>query len=111
MPRQVHGLSAYEFARHYRLKQASHPATAKGHRAHVAKPDAYHAQLTTQGAEKVARGSKPKLVAGLDYQIREDGCEDWIPLGHGEFAQPYRHDWVIMPRSRPNALIFLEALF
>ena len=102
LPRQVHGLSAYEFTRHYRLKQASHPLTAKGLRAHAAKPEAYHAHLTTEGAEKVGRDSKPKLVAGLDYQIREGGGTDWIPLGQGEFAQPYRHDWVIMPRPRPH---------
>ena len=32
---QVHGLSFYEFARHYQMKQAWHPLTAQAHEAHA----------------------------------------------------------------------------
>ena len=62
--------------------------------------DLYHAALTDSGIAKVTNGIK-QLNPNADYQIREDGDAGWIPLGRGEHAQPYRHDWIVVPRKRP----------
>ena len=42
------------------------------------------------------------MIAGQDYVIREEGGEGWFPLGQGKLMKPYRHDWVINTRQRPN---------
>ena len=99
----MHALSAYEFARHYRFKQATHPQTEQAHHNHINKPELYHAKLTEQGAKKVeAAGRSPSLIAGEDYQIRDAAGEEWLCLGQGEHVNPaYRHDWMIVPRKRP----------
>ena len=102
---QVHTLSAYEFARHYHFKIARHPQTMARHQAQVDQPELYHATLTDAGLEKIqGRGKSPKLVANKDYQIREPTAEEgWLPLGTGQHVDPaYRHDWIIVPRKRPN---------
>ena len=100
---QVHALSAYEFARHYRFKLAAHPQTEQQHRKHINKPELYHAKLTEHGVKKVAAaGRRPALIAGEDYQISEAVGAEWHCLGQGEHVDPaYRHDWVIVPRKRP----------
>jgi hypothetical protein len=100
---QVHALSAYEFARHYRFKLATHPQSEQAHRNHINKPELYHAKLTEHGVKKVAAaGRRPALIAGEDYQISEAVGAEWHCLGQGEHVDPaYRHDWVIVPRKRP----------
>ena len=97
---QVHMLSAYEFWRHYRLKQAKHPYTSNLQKHHL-DPDKYHAELTEEGLEKVQRGSRA-LAAGVDYVIREEGGSHWAPLGAGRSAKAYRHDWVVAKKKRPS---------
>lgn len=109
LPCQVHGLSFYEFARHYCMKQCRHPLTAQKHEEHALNPDLYEAKLTESGIQKVSSGHTPKLVAGLDYGIKEEGGEDWLPLGKGIHAQPYRHDWVIARRRRPYVPVIYGA--
>ena len=101
---QVHALSAYEFARHYRFKLATHPQSEQAHRNHINKPELYHAKLTEHGVKKVAAAGRcPPLIAGEDYQIREVVGAEWHCLGQGEHVDPaYRHDWVIVPRKRPD---------
>jgi hypothetical protein len=49
LPCQVHGLSFFEFARHFQMKQAWHPLTAHAHEAHMLKPELYEAKLTDAG--------------------------------------------------------------
>ena len=101
---QVHRLSAYEFARHYHFKTASHPQSEQAHAKHLKNPGLYHAQLTEEGLQKVAtHGRGTELVPGNDYRIRAEGGEDWVCLGEGEHVNPaYRHDWVVLLRRRPN---------
>ena len=107
-PWQVHMLSVFEFARHYHMKQAKHPITEGGYKAHQENEEKYHAALTDNGIKKVSQGIK-NLSANLDYQIREEGGADWLPLGRGEFAQPYRHDWVMVARCRPHVPVLYGA--
>ena len=96
---RVHQLSAFEFARHYHYQQASQPWTlAQEER----EPDKYQVRFTEAGKAKLARGAaRSKLAPAIDYHIKEQGGVGWLPLGHGERAQPYRHDWVIVVRKRP----------
>eukprot|EP00971_Amphidinium_carterae_P129434 2563678-Amphidinium_carterae.2 len=101
---RVFRLSAYEFARHYHFKLASYPQ-------HVAEAykDTYHAELTSAGKQKVRHKMKHDLQPALDYHIKEEGGVDWGPLGHGDLAQPYRHDWIIVPRKRPHVPVIYGA--
>lgn len=54
--------------------------------------------------QKLARkdNKNKKLLPSLDYQIREEGGPDWIPLGYGQHGQTYRHQWVMKLRMRPD---------
>ena len=106
--KEVHGLSAYELARHYSLQQARHPLTAAAHAKHLADPRRYHAEITEAGQGKLKHYAV-ELTASADYKIREAGGGDWLPLGDGEHAGPYRHDWVLMLRGRPYAPVVYGA--
>ena len=52
----VHALSAYEFSRHYYVKQAKHPYTSNL-QMHHGDPDHYQAELTESGFEKLQSGN------------------------------------------------------
>ena len=108
LPCQAHMLSAFEFARHYHIKQAKHPITEGGHAAQQVDNEAYHAALTDNGIDKITKGIK-NLAPNLDYQIREEGGVDWLPLGCGEYGQQYRHDWVMVARKRPYVPVLYGA--
>lgn len=78
-------LSAFEFSRHYDMQQAKHPISERGHNIHQEDQEAFHAFLTDSGINKVSKGIK-NLAPNLDYQIREEGGGDWLPLGRGPQA-------------------------
>ena len=101
-------LSAFEFSRHYHMQKARHPLSERGHNIHQEDEEAFHAALTDSGINKVSKGIK-NLAPNLDYQIREGGGADWLPLGRGEFTQPYRHDWVMVVRKRPEVPVLYGA--
>ena len=105
---EVHGLSAYEFARHFQMKQAKYPFSLKKH---SQCPEKYHAELTGKGIEKLEENATAgkKLLAGTDYVIKEAGGEDWLPLGDGKLVQAYRHDWIITRRLRPHVPVIFGA--
>ena len=94
---QVYELCAFEFARHFRFQQAKRPFTLAPMTGELS---GYHAALTDAGAAKLDRSARANLQPGVDYKIREEGGEDWLPLGRGALAQKFRHDWVLAPRSR-----------
>ena len=99
---QLHGLSAYEFAMHFHIKQARHPYSVKKQ---CTNPDNYEAKLTEEGLQK----KSSKLVPGTDYTIREEGGPDWWPLGDGLPVKPFRHDWIIKLRRRPHVPVIFGA--
>ena len=104
---RVHQLSMYEFKRYYDHQVALHPWSVEQQQS---RPEAFHARLTEAGCAAVLSGvSKSKLLPGDDYQIREEGDVSWIPLGTGARAQPYRHDWVTVPRNRPHVPVLYGA--
>ncbi|CAJ1389861.1 unnamed protein product, partial [Effrenium voratum] len=41
----------------------------------------FHASLTRAGAAKLGANPKAVLLPGADYEIHEEGGEDWLPLG------------------------------
>ena len=90
------------------MQQAKHPISERGHNTHQEDEEAFHAALTDSGINKVSKGIK-NLAPNLDYQIREGGGADWLPLGNGEFTQPYRHDWVMVVRKRPEVPVLYGA--
>ena len=128
-PRVQH-LSAYEFVRYYHEKESRYPWNLKKHQQQLRQDAAaaaaqgsasapstqtpsqnFHARLTDSGREKLEnRVSRTRLQPGEDYQIREDGGEDWMPLGTGSLVQTYRHDWIIAPRKRPHVPVLFGAL-
>ncbi|CAJ1431386.1 unnamed protein product, partial [Effrenium voratum] len=104
---QVYELCAFEFARHFRFQQAKRPFTLAPMTGELS---GYHAALTDAGAAKLDRSARANLQPGVDYKIREEGGEDWLPLGRGALAQKFRHDWVLAPRSRPHVPVVQGAL-
>ncbi|CAJ1385553.1 unnamed protein product, partial [Effrenium voratum] len=105
---RVYELCAFEFARHFRFQPAKRPFTL----APMDELDGgvYHAALTDAGAAKLGRSARANLQPGVDYEILEEGGEDWLPLGHGALAQKFRHDWVLAPRNRPHVPVVQGAL-
>ena len=95
----VHALSAYELAQHFYLKQARHPLNQKLQARH-SDPDKFHAALTEEGLQKLGRGIK-SLQPLVDYKIKEEGGASWRPLGRGQHAAGYRHDWVLERKRCP----------
>ena len=53
--------------------------------------------------------ARDKILPGVDYQIQECGGAEWIVLGTGERAHPYRHDWALVPRNRPHVPVLFGA--
>jgi len=102
---ELHRLSAYEFARHFHIKQARHPYSFKTQQE---KPDNYEAELTEEGLQKLEKKIK-KLVPGKDYTIREEGGIDWWAFGDGMQARAYRHDWIVKLRRRPHIPVIFGA--
>lgn len=83
----IYKLSPYEFHRHFFFKMASRPWTIKEHHAQQRNPDKYHTQMTQSGIAKLANYNTNNMIAGQDYQIREEGGPDWTPLGNSEAAK------------------------
>ena len=102
---EVHKLSAYEFARHFHIKQARHPLSLKRHNED---PGSFEAELTDEGLKKV-EGQVNNLKAGKDYAIREEGGDDWLPLSKSKRMEDYRHDWAIYIRERPHVPVLYGA--
>ena len=114
---RVRPLSAFEFVRYYHTRPVRYPwkpekqeqavaALARG-QTHIS----YHALLTESGMTWLQKQlGRSKLKGGVDYLIREEGGEDWMPLGNGSLAQKHRHDWVIIPRKRPHVPVLYGAL-
>ena len=106
---QIHQLSLYEFTRRYTIDIARHPYSAEKEEE---SPHSWHARLTQIGRDLLDRNcfaNRPKLRPGIHYQIKEEGGQEWLPLGHGERAQSYRHDWIVVPRKRPHNPILYGA--
>eukprot|EP00435_Cladocopium_sp_Y103_P018792 s5092_g4.t1 len=59
------------------------------------------AKLTDHGIKQVNQNIF-KLKLGADYAIREEGGDDWWPLGEGAKVKPLRHDWIVKLRRRPH---------
>ncbi|CAJ1374097.1 unnamed protein product [Effrenium voratum] len=97
----VRDLSAYEWVRYWRVELARYRAPAEG----VAKGQTVlHADLTASGHAK-----SEGLEAGVDYRVREGGGEDWVPFPDLPETERFRHQWVMVRRTRPVVPVFSGA--
>ena len=97
----VRDLSAYEWVRYWRVELARYRAPAEG----VAKGQTVlHADLTASG-----RAKSEGLEAGVDYRVREGGGEDWVPFPDLPETERFRHQWVMVRRTRPVVPVFSGA--
>ena len=60
-----------------------------------------HADLTASG-----RAKSEGLEAGVDYRVREGGGEDWVPFPDLPETERFRHQWVMVRRTRPVVPVF-----
>ncbi|CAJ1461451.1 unnamed protein product, partial [Effrenium voratum] len=84
---EVRDLCAFEFARHFLFKLAKRPFALE--QLSERRDEGFHASLTRAGAAKLGANPKAVLLTGADYEIHEEGGEDWLPLGHGALAQQF----------------------
>ncbi|CAJ1444255.1 unnamed protein product, partial [Effrenium voratum] len=82
---EVRELCAFEFARHFLFKLAKRPFALE--QLSERRDEGFHASLTRAGAAKLGGNPEAVLLPGADYEIHEEGGEDWLPLGHGALAQ------------------------
>ena len=57
----------------------------------------------------MSSSARGKILPCVDYQFQERAGAEWIVLGTGERAQPYRHDWALVPRDRPHVPVLVGA--
>jgi hypothetical protein len=82
-------LSPYEFVCYWQVRLARYPGSVDEN-----DNDAYHAKLTPKGAAKLKQRDA-ELTPGIDYQVKERGGTNWLPLPDGDEAvNEYRHTWV-----------------
>ncbi|CAJ1375402.1 unnamed protein product [Effrenium voratum] len=90
-----------EWVRYWRVELARYRAPAEG----VAKGQTVlHADLTASG-----RAKSEGLEAGVDYRVREGGGEDWVPFPDLPETERFRHQWVMVRRTRPVVPVFSGA--
>ncbi|CAJ1379302.1 unnamed protein product [Effrenium voratum] len=78
---EVRELCAFEFARHFLFKLAKRPFALE--QLSERRDEGFHASLTRAGAAKLGGNPEAVLLPGADYEIHEEGGEDWLPLGGG----------------------------
>ncbi|CAE7251314.1 pfh1 [Symbiodinium natans] len=114
---EVSPLSAYEFLRYYSTKMATRPHHLEQQPGDAAqpRPKKYHAYLTEAGSKQINAGTFwQKLQPGLHYRIHERGDDDWMPMSpmtDDPTHEPFRHDWIIVPRPRPHVPVVFKATY
>jgi len=43
------------------------------------------------------------LVPGIDYVVKDEGGDDWVPLENIAATASLRHEWILRRRQRPMA--------
>ena len=43
------------------------------------------------------------LVPGIDYVVKDEGGDDWVPLENIAATAGLRHEWILRRRHRPRA--------
>ncbi|CAE7244158.1 pfh1 [Symbiodinium natans] len=112
---EVNPLSAYEFLRYYGVKVATRPHNLECQPRDTARPTEYHTYLTEAGSKRYEAGAFwQELQPGVDYRIREQGDDDWMPMSpmtDDPTLEPFRHDWIIVPRPRPHVPVVFKATY
>ena len=61
------------------------------------------AKPTAAGKKQLAAKSDSDLMAGIDYVVKEDGGDDWVPLDKTARTEGMRDEWILRRRRRPKA--------
>ena len=105
-------LSLYEFFRYFRIELAAYVISDKdiGNEEDAC----YHARLTVSGCAKVEarKYSKSKhspFQGGIDYKIKEEGGEAWLPFPDVPALSKIRQTWILVRNERPKVPSFCKA--
>ena len=72
----------------------------------------YHARLTLAGCKKVSArkyGKKVSFEGGIDYEIKEEGGESWLPFPAMPELAKIRQTWILVRNERPTVPSFCKA--
>ena len=98
-------LSPYEFESEWKVVMLKYPQSLR-----ESGKACNHAELTTEGVMKLRMNRENRidfrLVAGMDYAVKDEGGEDWIAYTDPN-TDHFRHTWIITKRKRPVAPIFI----
>ena len=91
-------LSPYEFTMHWEPQLLKYPTTLEENSS-----DTCQAKLTAAGRNKLQQAPAMDLLPGIDYVVKDEGGENWIPLEDVPAMATLRHDWILQRRRRPVA--------
>lgn len=101
-------LSPYEFVKDWEVSMVSYPQSLK-----AASRCDHHVILTDEGKAKLEAQQvhfvDVELCAGMDYVVKEEGGESWLPYPAGPGTDHFRHIWIIKRRLCMHAPVFLGA--
>ena len=96
-------LSPYEFVTHWEPALTSFPQSLAD-----ADDERHHVVLTPHGRHQLCMQAEHNETAalepGIDYVIKEEGGDDWIPYPAGTSTDYFRHSWIIRRRRRSRML-------
>ena len=91
-------LSPYEFTMYWEPQLLKYPLSCKEN-----DEGTCEASLTPAGLTKLKAQAGSDLVPGIDYTVKEQGGDDWVPLDKVASTASLRHEWILRRRRRPRA--------
>ena len=91
-------LSPYEFTMYWEPELVKYPQTRAQNDS-----DDCEAKLTPTGIQRLEAEPGCELMAGIDYVVKEEGGNDWVPLEDVAGTKSLRHEWMLRKRPRPRA--------
>eukprot|EP00973_Karenia_brevis_P075924 10548685-Karenia_brevis.AAC.1 len=103
-------LSLYEFMRYWRVEPPAFVTDVgdlQDEETHT-----YQATLTLSGLKKIEHrelNDGVQFLAGVDYRVKEEGCEMWLPFPDLPSLKNIRHSWILVRNARPRNPSFHHA--
>jgi hypothetical protein len=91
-------LSPYEFTMYWEPQLLRYPCSPPEN-----DKGTCEAYLTPAGVKKLSDQAGSELVPGIDYLVKEEGGDDWVPLEKVAGTASLRHEWILRRRRRPRA--------
>jgi len=116
MAKELKYFSAYDFWRYWRIENPAYPLNFDEFTEDTKPKDLrtentgisrspYQAQLTEVGLEKIKKrcnDDTTKLQGGIDYVIKEEGGDFWVPFPRRKEMERIRHEWILVRNDRPR---------